>query len=147
MNVDILRRSFGDWRVVLTLQWDGRTLRGKGNAGLTRPDLRQLAACLGRGEPVGWITHDAAYMVPDWCPQPAPPEPAPAPVREPPPSNDDALTDAQRLGLAGEVTAEAVRRRQRELSRELADAADRLIATMEPAKEERWNPDLDEVFA
>ncbi len=143
MNVELLRRSFGDWRAVLTLQWDGRTLRGKGNAGLTLPDLRQLAACLQRGEPVGWVTHDTAYMVPDWCPI-ATPE-----LRPHITSIDGERaqpTDAERLGLV-EVTAEAVRRRQRELTRELSEAADRLIATLEPAKAERWNPDLDAVFA
>lgn len=140
MTVDILRRCFGQWRAVLTLSWDGKTLRGKGNAGLRLADLRQLTACLSRGEPVGWITHDTAYMVPDWCPLPAP---SPAP----PPSNDGEPADAERLGIVGDLTAETVRRRQRELSRELADAADRLIAGLEPAKEERWNPDLDAAFA
>lgn len=146
MNVHILRRSFGDWRTVLTLSWDGKTLRGRGNAGLRLADLRQLAACLGRGDPVGWITHDAAFVVPDWIPLPPPIPDKPVQF----PSFDETPappTDAERLGLASDVTAEAVRRRQRELSRELADAADRLIATLEPAKAERWNPDLDAVFA
>ena len=134
-TIEIIRRVGADWRAVATLEWDGRTLRGKTRAGLSPPDLRQLASCLSRGEPVGWVNHDTAYRVPADRPD----HPA-SQLRTPP-------TDRETLGLPpGPLTVADIRAGQRAKCQAATDAAERLAATLTVPVEDRHNPDLDAVF-